>query len=63
MNMDLKKYFNSGSKTRELSSGTSTSGGDPKKIRDGSFDSSNNPDMSFLKDYLLLTVLRFYINV
>ena len=45
--MDLKKYFNSGSKTRELSSGTSTSGDDPKKIRDGSFDNSNNPDDVF----------------
>ena len=30
--MDLKKYFNSGSKKRELSRETLTSGDDPKKI-------------------------------
>ena len=45
--MDLKKYFNSGSKKRDLSSETSTSGDDPKKIRDGSLDDSNNPDDIF----------------
>ena len=45
--MDLKKYFNSGSKKRDLSSETSTSGDDPKKIRDGSLDDSNNPDDVF----------------
>ena len=39
--MDLKKYFNSGSKKLELS------GDDPKKIRDGSLDDSNNPDDVF----------------
>ena len=45
--MDLKKYFNSGSKKRDLRSETSTSGDDPKKIRDGSLDDSNNPDDVF----------------
>ena len=45
--MDLKKYFNSDSKKRDLSSETSTSGDDPKKIRDGSLDYSNNPDDVF----------------
>ena len=43
--MDLKKYFNSDSKKRELSSETSTSGGSPKKMRDCSLDDSNNPDV------------------
>ena len=47
--MDLKKYFNSGSKKRDLSSETSTSGDDPKKIHDGSSDDSNNPDDVFIK--------------
>ena len=42
--MDLKKYFNSGSKKRDLSSETSTSGNDPKKIREGSLEDANNPD-------------------
>ena len=32
--MDLKKYFNSGSKKQDLISETSTSGDNPKKIRD-----------------------------
>ena len=36
INMDLRKYFNSGSKKRDLSSETSTSSNDPKKIRGGS---------------------------
>ena len=45
--MDLKKYFNSGSKKRDLSNETSISGDDPKKIRDGSLDDSNNPDDVF----------------
>ena len=45
--MDLKKYFNSGSKKRDRSSETSTSGDDPKKIRDGSLGDSNNPDGVF----------------
>ena len=36
--MDLKNYFNSRSKKRELSSETLTSGDDPNKIRDGSFN-------------------------
>ena len=45
--MDLKKHFDSGSKKRELSSETSTSGDDPKKIRGGSLDDSNNPDDVF----------------
>ena len=45
--MDLKKYFNSGSKKRDLSSETSTSGDDPKKIREGSLDDSSNPDDVF----------------
>ena len=45
--MDLKKYFNSGSKKQDFSSETSTSGDDPKKIRDGSLDDSNNPDDVF----------------
>ena len=43
--MDLKKYFNSGNKKRDLSSEPSTSGDDPKKIREGSLDDSNNPDV------------------
>ena len=34
--MDLRKYFNGGSKKRDLSSETSTSGNDPKKIRGSS---------------------------
>ena len=42
--MDLKKYFNSGSKKQDLSSETSTIGGDPKKICGGSLDNSNNLD-------------------
>ena len=45
--MDLKKYFNSGSKKRDLSSETSTSGDDPKKIREGSLEDANNPDDVF----------------
>ena len=45
--MDLKKYFNSASKKQELSRETLTSGDDPKKIRDGSLDDSNNPDDVF----------------
>ena len=45
--MDLKKYFNTGSTKRDLSSETSTSGADPKKIRDGSLDDFNNPDDVF----------------
>ena len=45
--MDLKKYFNSGSKKRDLSSETSTSGNDPKKIHEGSLDDSNNSDDVF----------------
>ena len=45
--MDLKKYFNSGSKKRDLSSETSTSGDDLKKIREGSLDDSSNPDNVF----------------
>ena len=47
--MDLKKYFNSGSKKRELSSETSTCDDDPKKIHDGSLDDSNNPDDVFIE--------------
>ena len=46
-NVDLQKYFNSGSKKRELSSKTSTSGDDPKMIHDGSLDNSNIPDGTF----------------
>ena len=45
--VDLKKYFNSGSKKRDLSSETSTSGNDLKKIRKGSLDDANNPDDIF----------------
>ena len=45
--MGLKKYFNSGSKKQHLSSETSTSADDPKKIRDSSLDDSNNPDDVF----------------
>ena len=45
--MDLKKYFNSCSKKRDLSSEISTSGDDPKKIRNGSLDDSSNPDNVF----------------
>ena len=45
--MDSKKYFNSGSKKRDLNSETSTSGDDPKNIRDGSLDDINNPDDAF----------------
>ena len=48
--MDLKKYFNSGSKKQDLSSETSTSGGDPKKIRGGSLDNSNNLDDVFTEE-------------
>ena len=45
--MDLKKYFNSGSKEGDLSSETLASSDDPKKIHDGSLDDSNNPDDVF----------------
>ena len=45
--MDLKKYFNSGSKKRDLSSEISTSGDDPKKICEGSLEDANNPDDVF----------------
>ena len=45
--MDLKKHFNSVIKKRELNSETLTSGDDPKKIRDGSLDDSNNLDDVF----------------
>ena len=45
--MDLKKHFNTGSKKRDPSSGTSASGDDPKKIREGSLNDSNNPDNVF----------------
>ena len=45
--MDLKKYFNSGSKKRDLNSETSTSGDDPKKIREGSLEDANNSDDVF----------------
>ena len=62
--MDLKKYFNSASEKRDLSSETSTSGDDPRKILEGSLDDLESTLMMFLqKDYLLLTVLRFYITV
>ena len=47
INADLKKYFNSGSKTQDLSSETSSSDGNPKKIRDASLDDSNNSDDAF----------------
>ena len=52
--MDLKKYFNSGSKKRDLSSETSTSGDDPKKTI---------LMMFLLKGYLPLIVSRFYVTV
>ena len=45
--MELQEYFDSASKKRELSSKTSTSGDDPKEIRDGSLDDSNNLDDIF----------------
>ena len=45
--MDLKKYFNSGSKKLDLCSETSTIGDNPKKIVYGSSDDSNNPDYVF----------------
>ena len=62
--MDLKKCFNSGSKKRDLSTETSTSGDDPRKILEGSLEDLESTLMMFLlKDYLLLTVLRFYITV
>ena len=41
------KYFDGSSEKRELSSETSTSSNDPRKIRDGSLDDSNNPDDVF----------------
>ena len=47
--MDLKKYFNSFSKKRDFSRETSTNSDDPKKIRDGSLDNSNNPDDFFIE--------------
>ena len=61
--MDLKKYFNSGSKKQDFRSETSTSGDDPKKIRDGSLDDSNNLEDVLLKDYLPLAVSIVYITV
>ena len=47
INVDLKKYFSSGSKKRELSSESSTSSDGPESIRDGSLDDSSNPDDVF----------------
>ena len=59
--MNFKKYFNSSSKKRELSSETSTDSHDPKNVRDSGLDDSNNPDDVFTaKDYVLQTKLRFY---
>ena len=46
-NIDLMKYFDGSSEKRELSSETSTSSDDPRKIRDDSLDDSNNPDDVF----------------
>ena len=45
--MDLKRYFSSGSKKQDLSSETSTSGDDPKKISEDSLDDSNNTNDVF----------------
>ena len=61
--MDLRKYFNSGSKKRDLSNETSASGDDPKKIRDGSLDNSNNPDDVFTEELSSPDCVKFYITV
>ena len=61
--MYLKNYFNSGSEKQEPSSETSTSGIDPKKIRDDSLDDSNIPDDVFTEELSSPTVLIFYITV
>ena len=60
--MDLKKYFNSGSKKRELSRETSTSGDNPKKIRDGSLDDYNNPDDVFTEGLSSLDCVKILYN-
>ena len=45
--MDLKKYFNSGSKKRDLGNETLTNGDGRKKIHNVSLVNSNNPDDFF----------------
>lgn len=44
--MNLKKYLNGGSKKPDLSSKSSISSSDPKRIRDGSLVDSGNPDVT-----------------
>ena len=61
--MDLKNYFNSGSKKQELSSETLTSGDNPKKYMMVVYMIPTTQMMFLLKDYDLLTVLRFYITL
>ena len=61
--MDLKNYFNSGSKKQELSSETLTSGDNPKKYMMVVYMIPTTQMMFLLKDYGLLTVLRFYITL
>ena len=61
--MDLKNYFNSGSKKQELSSETLTSGDNPKKYLMVVYMIPTTQMMFLLKDYGLLTVLRFYITL
>ena len=58
----LKNYFNSGSEKQELSSETSTSGIDPKKIRDDSLDDSNIPDDVFTEELSSPDCVNFLYN-
>ena len=60
--MDLKKYFSSGSKKRDLSSENSTSGDDHKKIRDDSLDDSSNPDDVFTEGLSSLDCVKILYN-
>ena len=60
--MDLKKYFSSGSKKRDLSSENSTSGDDHKKTRDDSLDDSSNPDDVFTKGLSSLDCVKILYN-
>ena len=60
--MDLKKYFNSGSKKQYLSSETSTSGDDHKKIREGTLEDANNPDDVFTEALSSLDYVKILYN-
>ena len=62
--MDLKKYFNSGSKKRDLGSETLINGDGRKKIHNVSLVNSNNPDDFFtegLSSPIFLKMLYYCI--